>query len=294
MMLSDLNGSVLARRRITTPADLSARRLADWAAERVHELCNEARDHGSLQQVVISLPAKIGQDETITRPAGHLAYLAGSDFKEAVEAKIGAPTGLRSDPEMALLGEMRIGQASGYRNVVMFVISSSLSASVAIDAEILGARRQVIGEFGAMPLGDGRSLWDVLTIPGILARAEKAGVCAADVPSLLNAADHGLIRSIHEDVRRGLTILFAAVTLSVDPEIIVVTGHMLPLISAELPATMAELKGRLPATPAVALSETGGFSQPRGGVEVALGEARRRMMGAVLRSAERLPLPLAR
>jgi predicted NBD/HSP70 family sugar kinase len=108
MTLSDLNGSVLARRRLTTPADLSPRRLADWTAERVHELCKEAQDHGSLRQVVVSLPAKIGPGQTVTRPAGHLVYLAGSDFRELVETRAGAPTELRSDPEMALLGEMNI------------------------------------------------------------------------------------------------------------------------------------------------------------------------------------------
>src|SRR5262249_6459156 len=118
MMLSDLNGSVLARRKVTTPSDLSPRRLADWTADRVHELRNEARDYGALRQAVISLPAKIGQNQTIARPAGHLAYLAGSDFKKLAEERIGAPTDLRSDPEMALLGEMRIGRAAGYRDVV--------------------------------------------------------------------------------------------------------------------------------------------------------------------------------
>ena len=38
-------------------------------------------------------------------------------------------------------------------------------------------------------------------------------------------------------------------------------------------AAMSELEHRLAGVPAVALSETGGFSQPRGAVEVALGEA---------------------
>jgi predicted NBD/HSP70 family sugar kinase len=288
MMVSDLNGSVLARARKTTPVDLSPLRLAAWTADQVAALCNEARDHGPLQHVVISLPAKIGQDQSISRPAGHLAYLAGSDFQQLVGALIGAPTELRSDPDMALLGEMTIGRAAGYRDVVMVVISSSLSASVAIDGDVLGGRRRVIGNFGAMPLADGRSLGDVLTVPGILARAERAGLQVTDVPTLSQTADPLLLNEIHDDFRQGLTTLLAAITLSVDPEIIVVAGSLLALIEAELPASLRELDRRLDSTVTVAVSETGGFSQPRGGVEVALGQARRRLADAVLNE------PLAR
>ncbi len=295
MMVSDINGSVLARKRVTTPVDFSPRRLADWTAAQVRELRNEAGDHGRLEEVVISLPARIGPDQSIARPAGHLAYLEGSDFRQFVSEAIGASTELRSDPDMALLGEMKIGRASGYGDVVMFVMSSSLSASVAIEGNILaGGRRHVIGEFGAMPLGDGRTLGDVLTFPGILTKARNAGYSATDVPTLLSTCDPALLAEIHDDVRRGLITLLSAITLSVDPELIVVTGSLLPLISSELPSALAELGTSLPETPAVALSETGGFSQPRGAVEIALGRVRRRLMDAVLQSsADRVALPIA-
>jgi predicted NBD/HSP70 family sugar kinase len=285
MMLSDLNAHVLARRRDITPPDLTARRLADWVAERIAELRNEARDFGPLRRAVISLPAKTDRDGTIARPAGHLKYLSDSDFLDLVAARIGASTDLRSDPDMALLGEMQIGRATGYRDVAMFVMSSSLSASVAIDGAILGGRRHVIGEFGSMPHGYGMVLRDVLTAPGVLTRAARHGVDASDVTNLLEVAPPDVIDLIRDDVRSGLLTAFAAITLSVDPEIIVVTGSMLPLISLELAATMDDLSRVLPGVPEVALSETGGYSQPRGAVEVALNHVRRELLNAVSAAA---------
>lgn len=281
MMLSDLNGFVLARRRDITPRDLSPQRLADWLAERVAEMGKEARDYGPLRRAVISLPAKTDADGTITRPAGHLKYLSGSNFLELVGARLGTRTDLRSDPDMALLGEMQIGRATGYRDVAMFVMSSSLSASVAVDGMILGGRRHVIGEFGAMPHGNGQTLRDVLTAPGVLSRAAQSGVKAVDIAELLEAATPELLDQIRADVRSGLVTAFAAITLSVDPEIIVVTGSLLPLISLELPGAMDDLARILPGVPEVALSETGGYSQPRGAVEVALSDVRRDLLAAV-------------
>lgn len=281
MMVCDLNGFVLARRRDVTPRDLSPKRLANWVCERIGEVRNEARDHGPLRRAVVSLPAKVSPDGAITRPSGHLHYLEGSDFLELVATRVGAPAELQSDPDMALLGEMQIGRASGYRDVAMFVMSSSLSASVAVDGAILGGRRHVIGEFGSMPNGRGSALCEALTAPGVLGRAAEHGVHVPDVAGLVSTAPHDVLASIREDVREGLLMAFAAITLSVDPEIIVVTGSMLPLISLELNAALDELGRILPGVPKVALSETGGYSQPRGGIEVALSHVRRELLVAV-------------
>lgn len=282
MMVSDLNGFILARRQLITPTGLTPANLADWFGSGVEDLLRETQDYGTLLRAVVSLPAKIDSEGIITRPAGHLKALEHVDFRLLTETRLGVPTELRSDPDMALLGEMKIGQASGYQDVVMLVVSTSVRGSIAIGGEVLGGDRRLIGEYGALPIGDGRSLSDVLTLSGIREAAQKAGVALGEPSTLLVGVDSGFAATIRRDAEVGLAAMLSSIILNVDPRIVVVTGSLLPLISEILPSVKSELLKRLPSLPTIALSQTGGFSQPRGAVEVALQAARSALRESVL------------
>jgi predicted NBD/HSP70 family sugar kinase len=135
-----------------------------------------------------------------------------------------------------------------------------------------------------MPLGDGRHLRDVLSLPGVLALANADREVPLDVAGLAAGADPEALARVLDAVVAGLVAAFSAVILSVDPEIIVVTGRILPVVELALPRARAALAAALPSLPVMEVSELDGFSQPRGAVGVALAAARAALLDDVARA----------
>lgn len=284
MLACDLSGSVLARRHAETRAELPLAGFADWLADQVRGLSAEARS-GRLRRLVVSFPAKIIDDIRIERPARRLAQLDGAELFARLSHRIDAPVIFRRDPDMALLGELVDGKATHATDAALIVSSTALATSVAINRRILGSsRKSVIGEFGTMPLNGGPlDLGDVLSVQGILDRAERDGMALERIDQIFDVEVPDHLRVLQDDFAAGLTQLVFALTLSIDPEVIVMVGRLLPLAELMRSRVDASLAERLPAVPEIVFSESGGFSQPRGAVETALGTVQLAVLDEVLR-----------
>ena len=128
-----------------------------------------------------------------------------------------------------------------------------------------------------MPAGNGRSLAELHTVPGVRRRLEERGHPFVSAAALLDEDQQELevVRELMDDARDGLVTLLASIIVNTDPEIVVFTGNLLPVIASLLPAVEEELRGIFDVPlPQLALSTAGGFSQPRGALEVALQAAR--------------------
>ncbi|KAA9164384.1 ROK family transcriptional regulator [Amycolatopsis acidicola] len=280
-MATNLSGEVLARLRTPTPADLDVPRFAEWLAEQIDGLRAQGGP-GPLLHLVVSFPAKVRDGLVIERPARGLNHLAGSELYARLSRRLAVPLTFRNDPDMALLGEMHDGQAVGRSDAVLVIISAALAASVAIDGQILGGRRKIIGEFGRMPFDDaGTPMSSVLTAQGITDRAAEAGVVLETLQDLVTRAGEPLVDRLREEFTAGLTRLLIALALSVDPEIIVLAGRLLDLAVDVLGDVRARLAEVLPVPPEVATSQTLGYSQPRGAAQVALQSARAELLERV-------------
>lgn len=277
IMWADLNGTILHRVRVDTPELPSVVDLSTWFCDVVR--LERPRSAGECLQSVVSVPAKIADGVSIIRPAAGLNAIAGSDFFARIAYELGGYVELRSDPDMALMGEMVDGAAKGFRDVALLVLSTALAGSVAVDGVQLAGRRHVIGEFGFYPYPhhDGFTLADVLSLQGVRDRARREGVELPPNTQFLDAAASGDFPAYREDFALGLQIAVTALTLSVDPEIVVFGGRCVPLISAVLPDVARRLDAVLPQVPRLAVSQSDGYSQPRGAVEVGLSSARKRL-----------------
>jgi predicted NBD/HSP70 family sugar kinase len=281
IMWADLNGTILHRVRVDTPLLPSVAGLSEWFCDLVRQ--TRPPGAGECLQSVVSVPAKIADGVSITRPPVGLGDIAGSDFYARIAHKLGGHVELRSDPDMALMGEMVDGAAKGFRDVALLVLSTALAGSVAVDGVQLGGRRRVIGEFGFYPYPhqEGFTLADVLSLQGIRDRAHRDGIELPPTAEFLAAVADGAFPTYREDFARGLQVAVIALTLSVDPEIVVLGGRSIPLIASVLPDVASQLDSVLPQVPRLAISQSDGYSQPRGAVEVGLALARRRLREGV-------------
>ncbi|MFD6517726.1 ROK family protein [Rhodococcus sp. NPDC060176] len=277
VMWADLNGTILHRERVHTPRLPNVSDLATWFCELIRRV--RPPGSGECLQSVISVPAKVIDGVSIVRPAVGLSNIAGSDFFARVAYELGGHVELRSDPDMALTGEMVDGAAKGFRDVALLVISTALAGSVAVDGVQLAERRQIVGEFGfyPYPYRDGFTLADVLSLQGIRGRADHEGVALPPTSEFLDALVNGEFQIYREDFIRGLHIAVTALALSLDPEIVVFGGRTVPLVSSILPEVADRLQQTLPQIPQLAVSRSDGYSQPRGTIEVGLSCARKRL-----------------
>lgn len=273
-MSCDLAGNVIDRVKVDTPEGLSVADFASWLVEFIESVDAASLD-ARLRHAVVSFPAKIIDGIRIERPARSLRDLEGAELYARVSSRLPVPLSFRRDPDMALLGELRDGKASGASDAAMIVTSTALATSLALGGRLVAEGRPTAGDFSAMPYGvDGLVLGDVLSVQGILARADREGRDFTIDDVFRTVAGTEVYR---EDFLRGLAQIVFALALTVEPEIIILTGRLLPLVAQELESLKSLVGAALASVPDLVLSETGGFSQPRGSVEVALEQVRRRV-----------------
>jgi glucokinase len=182
-------------------------------------------------------------------------HLPGTQLavKDAVEAKFGRTTVVDNDANMALFGELRMGVAVGYRNVVLVTLGTGIGGAIAIEGEIYRGG-SFAGEWGHMQVERNgnlcdcgkRGCWETLASGPALVRlasevvssnpesslARVLGVrTATDVitgESVVAAADAGdeTARSLVAEVGRALGQGLADLVAIFDPELVVVGGGL--------------------------------------------------------------------
>ena len=165
----DLLGKVLHQVREETPQKLSSLKTARWLAERVNAVVGEE----SLYSVTVGIPGIVHPVTGTVRAASNLPQVDGNIFVDELRRRVGSPVSLDNDSNLALLGEMRLGAAQGYRNAVMFTIGTGLGAGVVLDGRLLRGRTGLVGEFGCfLPVGaGGETLEEVISASGLLKEA---------------------------------------------------------------------------------------------------------------------------
>jgi len=138
----------------------------------MNEDCRHPRP---LQELPLSIPAKIAHNRRVIAASGPFAHLIGGALHDALTASFEAPVLLENDADTALTGELVNDAGVGRSDVGMFVVSTALASSIALDRTIRRGRRRILGDFGALPFGEGRTLNDVVSAGGIIEAAGKSG-----------------------------------------------------------------------------------------------------------------------
>lgn len=270
LLAADLRGVELGRRELDTPRQLSSVELAKWLVTQIYDLLAASNVTRQLVGVTVGVPASVEKGRGITRPATDVAHLEGEDLHDALTDQLSVPVTLDTDSNLALEGEMADGLAMGARNVVLFTLSTGMSAAIALDGELLRHDSGLLGEFGWLRCApDGPTLEECLTTHGILAAARVEGAPLHDITDLTRV---GLTRELKPFVRRfidGVALAVSCATVTVDPDVVLLTGRMRPLMRHVLPEVRSRLDNMLPNVPDLVITSSVRFSTAHGAAAVA-------------------------
>jgi predicted NBD/HSP70 family sugar kinase len=279
----DLRGNQLARWKFDTPTGLSRLGLVRRLTAETHQLVDGTPYVGRLAGAVVAVAASVRGHSEIIRPAQAFQHLEGTQFCRTLERHLKAPVILDSDANMALRGEMEDGGAAGISDAALLTVSTGFRAGFARDGQILRGDRSLVGELGSLPMacGEGaRRLDDVLSAGGVLTAARAGGAHSANIDEVASAAEDSALGRLREDFIRGLVLAVGAVTLTVDPEIVVFNGRMLPVIERVLPVVRSRLEAALPAVPRLTLTDSDGYSGAHGSAITAAERAGTQLVAA--------------
>ena len=79
---------------------------------------------------------------------GNVKNYDGSKIKEELEKKYKIRTTVINDANAAVLGELFLGRAKGYENVVMITVGTGVGGGIVVNGEVLNGRLGIGGEIG--------------------------------------------------------------------------------------------------------------------------------------------------
>jgi predicted NBD/HSP70 family sugar kinase len=264
-VLADLIANPVLACEIRTPSDLDTDALAAWLAGEVRAAC------GSKWPIVgaicLGLPGAVSRIDRSVSNATHLPQVEGHGFLKTFETAVGVTVLTDNDANLALLGEQRFGAARVSPNAAMLTLGTGLGAGLAIDGTVLKGAHGLVGEFGQLPVGPlGARLEHMVTGPGILQQAAEAGL-PLDTPAEL-FVEHatGHLHALRAQFDHALMIVLTAISVSCEPETIVLGGGIAKSLTTSLGRYQAALERNLHISPALVPAVLGDFSGAVGAV----------------------------
>ncbi|OCJ06993.1 transcriptional regulator [Rhizobium sp. AC27/96] len=270
-------GEILTKLSERTPAD------PQQVLDRVISMSRQL-DRPDVRGIGVGIPGRV---DIASRQilSGGIVNLAGLNFVDRLEAALGKSVVIENDCSMALIAEMRIGGAKGYKNVAMLTIGTGIGGAVAHAGSIYHGHRAA-GQLGHIcvsqdgpPCACGRRGCVETFSSGTALRRHiaEAGLTAAtigDVFEMVASGNEAARRVLHQwavPLRAALDNIAA----TMDPEVILLGGGLgcdaaraladLPAVApwfcpAILPAKLADDAGVIGA----GLANFGDASEPAG------------------------------
>lgn len=226
-VLSDGDGQIIQGPSAATGAD---------PATQLRELAvSLAREYPGLRGIGIVVPGIVDEAQGVVR------YSANIDFKgiplaEMVTEVIGIPARLGHDGRAAGLAEGVLGAARDTSNYAVIPIGTGISAAICVDGDMFAGASYCAGEIGHAPvIPDGvlctcgqRGCMEAYASASAIARrySERVGreATALDVEKALGSDP--IADQVWADAVQALAIGLTHLTLSVDPEVIIIGGGL--------------------------------------------------------------------
>ncbi|WP_431902459.1 ROK family transcriptional regulator [Nonomuraea sp. bgisy101] len=222
--VADLDGNVLHLAREPVTPELSRQeRLA--AVDRVVDACltGSGTADAEVWAAVAGSTGYIDLDGRIVLSRA-IRDWSGTPLADHLSARLPCPVLVENDSRLAALAEHRRGAAQQVRNLVYLHIGRRAGAAVILDGVPLRGSSGAAGEIGVHPLFNLATSSDLLQagVPAITSGLAPEEVAAA----VFDAARRGEPESVTAVLRyvKVLALATAAMTLTVDPELVVLGG----------------------------------------------------------------------
>lgn len=262
--VSDLRGKILHTSRRAS-LDLQ-RGTAAWEAikDMIHSgLAAVDVQPSKVKAIAVGMPAVVGLDGEIALTTVVPDWVTTGIPERVRRAFPQAVTFFDNDAKLATLAESEWGYAADVDNAIYVLAGQRLAAGLIVNGQLTRGTHGAAGEIGALAIAGWASAYDRLMAsmpPGV--DAEHIFVAAAGGD--LRAA--GAICGFAEDVARGIT----ALSLTVDPEIVIIGGGVSQAGDAFLEPLRAALEPQLLFSVDIRLSAIGANAVSLGGIARAL------------------------
>lgn len=223
--------------------------------------------------VGVSVPGAVSTPDGRVRNAVELGWhdLALGDI---LRARHDLPILIENDANAVGYGEWSRGAGVGSEHLVAFVLGNGAGAGIVSGGKILRGNRSAAGEIGFL-LADRSAFARLYTLQGDL----ETRIATADGPSigaLLDAAVAGEPHaiSVAEEVFDYVGIACAALSVVLDPEVIVLAGQLARQPQYAVKQVRQRLAGRITFPPTLLASELGEDGALTGVAQIAIDLAR--------------------
>ncbi|MQB41289.1 ROK family protein [Rhizobium sp. ICMP 5592] len=226
-LVSD-RGEILKKVSDRTPADPLQ------VVERVLAMV-EALDVAGAAGIGVGIPGRV---DAISRTilSGGILNLAGIDFADRLETRLGKRVVIENDCNMALIAEMRVGGAKGYQSVAMLTIGTGIGGAVAHNGSIYHGH-MTAGQLGHISvLQDGplcacgrRGCVETFSSGTALRRhMDEAGLSATSIGEIFEMATegNGTARAVLHAWASPLRTALDNIAATMDPDVILLGGGL--------------------------------------------------------------------
>ncbi len=252
-LVVDPVGAVVARGvTLTGRGDHAVKQVLGLASHLVHE----AEQLGATVVAVGAIAPGV-MDDTGSR----ISFASNLEWHDLalsalLSGRVGAPTALANDATSAGIAEGRLGAARGCRDYVHIALGTGVGASIVVDGRVLHGSTGAAGEIGhtsvvwngeLCPCGRFGCVDAYAAAGGLVRRYELlGGDPGSSVPQIVArlGADK-IANEVWSDAITALARVIATITMTVDPELVVVGGGVAQagevLIAPVLAAVAREL-----------------------------------------------------
>lgn len=249
VLVVDQVGHPVAAWRMATAHRGSGDEIATWLADAVLGGCPEVMERG-LRATVVGVPGAVDPTTGEIGQAPNLRSVEGTQFLERLGVLLQGTIAIANDSNAAVVGEMAAGAGRGIRDLATITIGTGVGVGVILNRELLTGTRGLVGEFGVLPI----------TLDGAVVEDFLGGAAAAALPT-------------KNQVVAAAYALCASMAVAYDLEMIVFGGRAGGTMGEDLEEIRRRLAVRLPAPPALQLSELGDVAGALGAVVMALDTA---------------------
>lgn len=273
--LSDLGGSVVDEKNIPQRSKTSEDSFALLTTLIDDLLTSPKLDGRNVHGIGVGAPGITHHQDGIVKWASTLHW---KDFplKARLSERYPLPITVDNDVNLAAMGELWFGAGQNVQNMVMIAIGTGIGAGIIIDGALYRGASEASGEIGNMLPGNeflGRNFEDfgalesVASGTGIAERARtilhgtrpQADLVELTAEDVFEAArrDQEWAKVIINDTVDYLAIAIANLTVTFDPELIILGGGVSRSANMLVEPILQRMRGTIPTLPKLVVSSLG-------------------------------------
>lgn len=144
--LIDGTGTIHSQTKRNTPSGSSPMCIVDAILQAAEQCGPELDEH--VVAAAVMVPGTVDKANAVVVTAPNLPSLNKFELKSVLQQKFGRPAVLENDANAAAVGEMWLGAARGYRDVICITLGTGVGGGVILDGKLWRGSQGSAGEVG--------------------------------------------------------------------------------------------------------------------------------------------------